>query len=1031
MKKIFIALVLFASTQLSAQTNTWDYVYNVLTTNCAGSGCHDGTGGRFDVGASQGALYTALFNGTPVNATANAKGDKLIKPGYPNRSFLLRKVGHGLGANASADLALGNGEGSNMPDNGGALTATQVEMVRQWILFGAPETGQVADVAVIGNYYDVGGMPFVTRPAAPAAGQGIQIHFGPIFYAPGQALEYFYKYDPKLLQDVAISGITVATNQEVSQATFRKFIPGVAGSWPDGVTPLNPLTAFDSDKEYIWKFAGTEDLFLPQGLAFFHNQGTVLDLNVKAVNGNNSTLPVEAYFNVYFDAAGQAGNVEMKSTLLNNLNIFIPANSSQTFSQADNFANRYIWALTSQTNSKCTDFNMYQSNSGVRGAQLFDGTYNYVQGFDTGVYDWEHPPIFLATDSGVLCPSKIEYEAEYTNNTNTLSTFGFTANDEMMIAHVLYTNTQVYPAPPIAIVGPGLPICIDSATLSLSSSYSTYSWSTGETTPSIVVRQNGTYRVTVTDAQGQTYVSNPYNAVFSSQSANFNYSISNDTIFLAATTTNIQQTYDWQVSGVSFGSGINTYIAGQYGTSYTVYLITNNAVCGTSDTATRTIYLGNVTGQLYADDNSNGQRDTLEQGLAHKLVKILPGPLYAVTDTSGAFTISLPNGNYTATYLAPQYYTNTAPANGIVNFTVTAANTSTPLDFGVFATPNITDVAVYLTTGQFVSGFTSNGWLTIKNLGTVSASGTVTLALDTHINVISAVPAANVQVGQTYTWNYSNLAPEEDINIDLSLQVAVVNAAILTNTTATVTPITGDMDTLNNVAYADEVIVGAYDPNDKRVLPSRDNNETLFGETLDYTIRFQNIGTYKATNVIIEDTLDANLDVSTFEIIASSHAVDFVITASHNVAFNFNNINLPDSTTNEPGSHGFVRYSIKPTAGLAENTEIENTAHIYFDFQPAVVTNTAQSKLVSVLSGVEYINSISVSVYPNPAQNALFVRIDGQYTGTFELFDLAGKKVISTGLDGTIDVSALTQGLYIYGITIDGQGAKFGKVLIE
>ena len=50
MRNLILAITVLATFQLSAQTSTWDNVYNILTTNCAGSGCHDGTGGRFDVG---------------------------------------------------------------------------------------------------------------------------------------------------------------------------------------------------------------------------------------------------------------------------------------------------------------------------------------------------------------------------------------------------------------------------------------------------------------------------------------------------------------------------------------------------------------------------------------------------------------------------------------------------------------------------------------------------------------------------------------------------------------------------------------------------------------------------------------------------------------------------------------------------------------------------------------------------------------------------------------------------------------------
>ena len=43
------------------------------------------------------------------------------------------------------------------------------------------------------------------------------------------------------------------------------------------------------------------------------------------------------------------------------------------------------------------------------------------------------------------------------------------------------------------------------------------------------------------------------------------------------------------------------------------------------------------------------------------------------------------------------------------------------------------------------------------------------------------------------------------------------------------------------------------------------------------------------------------------------------------------------------GSQGFVSVSFKPKAGLVPETKGENTAGIYFDFNPPVITNTVNS----------------------------------------------------------------------------------------
>jgi hypothetical protein len=98
--------------------------------------------------------------------------------------------------------------------------------------------------------------------------------------------------------------------------------------------------------------------------------------------------------------------------------------------------------------------------------------------------------------------------------------------------------------------------------------------------------------------------------------------------------------------------------------------------------------------------------------------------------------------------------------------------------------------------------------------------------------------------------------------------------------------------------------------------------------------------------VIIRDTLDDNLDLNTFELVANSHSVFTTIKPQdREVEFYFQNIQLPDSVSNEPESHGFVSYRIRPEEETPLLTELNNTAYIFFDNNPAIVTNTTWSTL--------------------------------------------------------------------------------------
>jgi uncharacterized repeat protein (TIGR01451 family) len=152
------------------------------------------------------------------------------------------------------------------------------------------------------------------------------------------------------------------------------------------------------------------------------------------------------------------------------------------------------------------------------------------------------------------------------------------------------------------------------------------------------------------------------------------------------------------------------------------------------------------------------------------------------------------------------------------------------------------------------------------------------------------------------------------------------------------------------VAFADEIeleeLTCAYDPNDKQVFPVGYSDEHYIATdtTLEYLIRFQNTGNAPATHVIIRDTIDDNLDLTSFQFLANSHPVFTTVRyESREVEFYFQNIMLPDSVNNEPESHGFVSFRIRPQADIPLLTELNNTAAIYFDNNPPIITNTTWS----------------------------------------------------------------------------------------
>ncbi len=133
-----------------------------------------------------------------------------------------------------------------------------------------------------------------------------------------------------------------------------------------------------------------------------------------------------------------------------------------------------------------------------------------------------------------------------------------------------------------------------------------------------------------------------------------------------------------------------------------------------------------------------------------------------------------------------------------------------------------------------------------------------------------------------------------------------------------------------------------FDPNDKQGFPLGHSQEHFVKKEnqIEYLVRFQNTGNDTAINVILLDTLDKKLDLTTLRPGAASHFYEYEIFGTGILKFSFPNINLPDSTSNFIGSQGFVQFIVSPKEDVLPGEVIENDADIYFDSNPPVTTNT-------------------------------------------------------------------------------------------
>jgi len=239
----------------------------------------------------------------------------------------------------------------------------------------------------------------------------------------------------------------------------------------------------------------------------------------------------------------------------------------------------------------------------------------------------------------------------------------------------------------------------------------------------------------------------------------------------------------------------------------------------------------------------------------------------------------------------------------------------------------------------------------------------------------------------------------------------------------------------------------SWDPNDKSAFPEGyDTPHYIEANTdIEYRIRFQNTGTAPAQHVVIRDTLSPHLDPTTIQFGAYSHNYTWQIRDNAVIEFYFNNINLPDSTNDEPNSHGFIDFRIDQKPNNPIGTVINNQAAIYFDLNPPVITNqtfhTIGDNFIQVITSTEEVETElykAVKVYPNPFHSSTTIEIvDATDYQDIELslFDVRGQQIRSIQANNqhkiNLERGNLAQGVYLYRIIADGALINSGKVIVK
>ncbi|WP_052461196.1 T9SS type A sorting domain-containing protein [Psychroserpens mesophilus] len=424
----------------------------------------------------------------------------------------------------------------------------------------------------------------------------------------------------------------------------------------------------------------------------------------------------------------------------------------------------------------------------------------------------------------------------------------------------------------------------------------------------------------------------------------------------------------------------------------------------------------------------------------------VPNILISSTNNEESYsTFSLADGSYelfpnegnltTQIQDLPNYYSSN-PISSTSNFSG-FGNTDT-VDFCIQpnGVHNDLNIVVYPSINDPRPGFDTTYKLVYNNIGTMQLSGSVSFEFDdTKLQFLNASETVSTQTSNTLTFDYTDLNPFETRTIDLEFNVFAPPITEIGDeliSTATISPMSGDETEEDNVFELQQTVIGSYDPNDITCLEGEQILIDDVDKYLHYLIRFQNTGTASAINVRVENSLDEKLDWTTMQLESLSHTGRVEILNGSEVNFIFNNINLPDSTNDESNSHGYIAYKIKPKDNVVLGDIFYNTAEIYFDFNPPIVTNTYETEIVEEQLSLSEFEDKLFRVFPNPTHSDLTIE-STLLIEELDIVDINGRllKNHSVQESGTIsiNVSELDSGIYFLNIQAEGkqQTVKFIK----
>ncbi len=392
-----------------------------------------------------------------------------------------------------------------------------------------------------------------------------------------------------------------------------------------------------------------------------------------------------------------------------------------------------------------------------------------------------------------------------------------------------------------------------------------------------------------------------------------------------------------------------------------------------------------IHGRVYVDENENGQFDADERVFPSASISV--NGEAAVVQEDGTYGFGDPRTDTLFVVLdSIAYHTFGSPASGVWVVLPDSGQLADTIDFTLIPNPGIYDAKADLTILTGFAGFTGGAYADVYNVGTEAlVNAKASLYLDTLLTLDSISVAPYTIVGNRIDWTIPFIAPGDYDRTSLTFGIGLPPTFALW---VVCDSLVVSIDSIDPTPYNNRDVVcwdigTAYDPNDKQVSWSgapqqytHDLQEYGYSpDSLDYLIRFQNMGSAPAVHVVVHDTLDAGwLDLSSFRLLASSHPVTIEYLPPNIAVFRHEGIFLPDTSEGWLESQGWVKFRIGLHSPLGEGDRLENRGAIYFDFNPPIVTNAASIQWSipqdSSGTGLEAAPIQAMRLFPNPSNGS-------------------------------------------------------------